>query len=294
MASPLGGPPPRFVDVAAPAPGVADHGHDPAVVAVERGDRTVCAGALVAPVVVLTARHCAASGVAGVFVRATGDASAAGPRAAVRDALVPPDAGGPDLAILVLDTPLDGVVPLVVRATGAALGDHVRAVSFETPARGGSAVKVVRDHVPVVASGAVELSVSESPCGTGCGGPLLDETSAAIVGVLSGASVAPGGVQGVDVAVRADVFLPFIASVLQANTGPRPSTGALRTSKGPVDMGAACAGAVDCAAGVCVSDGPRRYCSRPCGPADTCPARSRCGVGTSDDGATFDACIQAG
>ena len=44
-------------DVVSPPPGVADRGDDPAVVAID-ADVPLCAGALVAPDVVLTSRHC--------------------------------------------------------------------------------------------------------------------------------------------------------------------------------------------------------------------------------------------
>jgi hypothetical protein len=48
----------------------------------------------------------------------------------------------------------------------------------------------------------------------------------------------------------------------------------------PTDLGAACVRADDCAAGVCVIDGPRRYCSRTCGRGDRCPSLHRCTLTT--------------
>ena len=70
-------------EVVAPVAGVPDRGSDPAVVAVESAGAVVCAGALVAPDVVLTARHCVTTGGVDLFVRAAQGGPDA-PRSAVR------------------------------------------------------------------------------------------------------------------------------------------------------------------------------------------------------------------
>jgi hypothetical protein len=264
-----------FADVRAPVVGVPDRGADPAVVAVESAGVVVCAGAVVAADVVLTAGHCVTTAGADLSVR-MGETGADGPAAGVRSIATPPEANAPDIALLLLDTPLDGVVPLAVRSTGVALGDHVRTVTFDARAAQGGVVKVVRDHVLVVAESGAEAFLGEAPCSDGCGGPAIDDATASVVGVLSRAAAGGGTGMVGDLAARSDVLASFIAGVLAA-AAPSGATGtALRTTKGPVDFGASCSSAVDCAAGVCVSDGPRRYCSRSCAESDRCPARSRC------------------
>jgi len=65
------------------------------------------------------------------------------------------------------------------------------------------------------------------------------------------------------------------AELAQANP-ERRIVGAAREKKGPVDMGAHCTFGVECAAGICVTEATRRYCSRSCSPHDHCPAHFRC------------------
>jgi len=285
---------PPWADVMAPVAGAPDRGRDPAIVAVESAAAgVVCAGALIAPDVVLTAAHCAGDGPSALSVRAMAGPSDA-PWSAVRALSVPSNGGDADIAALLLDTPVDGVAPLVVRPTGVAEGDHVRTVVLAPVSDGGTPEAIVRDHVPVASRGDLELGLAEAHCTSGCGGPALDD-KAFVVGVLSrpGEAVADDSAPG-DVAVRTDVFVSFIDGLLSASA-PATSAGALKTTHGPVDFGAACAGAVDCAAGVCVSDPPRRYCSRACASGDRCPSGSRCVPCMLEGGAAgavFEACVQ--
>jgi hypothetical protein len=278
-------------DVAQPLVGVADLGTDPAVVAIDLGGPVTCAGALVAADLVLTARHCvsypdpeAACTLSGasppplrqastVGVRVTDGGDLFAPRVRARSIVVPPVASAcdADIAFLELEEPIDTVQPLAVRANGIAVGGHVRSVGFElSAALSAGFEKNVRDHVVVVDTTATEFLLQEGPCTSGCGGPAIDESSGEIVGVVS-----RGGPEG-DVATRADAFLAFIDAELAQADADRPIVGAAREKKGPVDMGANCTLGVDCAAGVCVTDSGRRYCSRSCSPHDHCPAHFRC------------------
>jgi hypothetical protein len=61
--------------------------------------------------------------------------------------------------------------------------------------------------------------------------------------------------------------------------------------KPPSDVGGPCVRASDCAAGICVTDGDRSYCSRPCGPGDRCPAQFHC-TAKPDAGARASACVR--
>jgi hypothetical protein len=70
--------------------------------------------------------------------------------------------------------------------------------------------------------------------------------------------------------------LPMIMQALASTVVGTKAAGALKAKKGAPDMGANCARGSDCAAGACVTVGAQRYCSRPCGAHDGCPAHFRC------------------
>jgi trypsin len=287
-------------DQVLPPAGVQDRSDDPAVVAIDVGGRVVCSGALVAPDIVLTARRCVAvtalqtecpagpsqivTTLAPQSIRIlVGDkVTSAQERARGREIVAPPGdvLCGADIALVLLDTPIDEIQPLSVRATGAARGDHLRTVGFVR--LGGASVldKLVRDHLAVFDATATELRIGEG-CHTSAGGPAIDESTAEIVGVASrgGGSTCTGG-SHFDVYTRADAFLWFVGDALARSGFVASSSGSTKgkekTKKGPVDMGANCARGDDCAAGVCVTAGSQEYCSRTCDPHDRCPARFRC------------------
>jgi trypsin len=276
------------VDIVAPPYGVPDRGFDPAVVAVDFGGTSPCAGVLLAPDVVLTARHCVMivvgplhcpGGVAQASPRTPGslrilvgdDASIAIERARARDVLVPPDADlcAADVAALLLDRAIDDVKPLLVRPTGAARGDHVRTVGFTSGSGAHHSTKLLRDHLAVFDTTPTDLRIEETASDNG-GGPALDESTEEVLGVLS------TGDGDVSIYARADAFASLVASALAESPSASSARGAARPKKGPADMGANCVEGADCAAGVCVADGPRQYCSRTCSSDDRCPARFRC------------------
>jgi hypothetical protein len=248
--------------------GVPDPGDDPAVVALVAPEAAACAGALLAPDTVLTARACvpAAVGALRVF---TGDRRADAVERARGAKVLAPFAGSADVSLVLLDAPIDDIVPLAIRATGAARGDHVRTVSFS------AAGKIVRDHVPVLGSNDRAFDVAEASCAASGGGPALDESTGEIVGILEsgGGACVPGADR--DVFARADRALPSVEQVL--GLGSRGTEkGAKKTKKGPVDMGAACLRGAECAAGACVSYAGAQYCSRTCDGQDACPAHFKC------------------
>jgi protease YdgD len=280
---------PPSVDLAVPPRGVPDRGADPAVVLLDVAGQGWCSGALVAADVVLTARRCisilqgdlrcpaAGPQIAGardlttVRVLVGEDAATAVERARARSAVVPDGdvLCGADIALLALDATIDDVSPLVVHATGAAVGDHVRTVAY---ARGH---RMVRDHVPVAASSSRELSLAEAPCEGEAGGPALDEATGEVVGVLSRGGPSCGAGAGYDVDTRADAFLPLVQRALAAGAAAHGAHQA-KPKKGPVDLGASCVRASDCAAAACVDYGGSQYCSRLCGATDHCPSKYRC------------------
>jgi hypothetical protein len=291
---------PNAVSIGAPSAeetagllGIPDRGNDPAVVAIDVGGVALCGGTLVAPDVVLTARHCVAvvapdtqcparaaqvigePSAPSLRILVGDDLASAEERARGRTILAPPGdvLCGADVALVLLDMPIDDVRPLSVRATGAAKGEHVRTVAFARPVGGPAPQKLVRDHRRVIDATTTELETGEA-CGETTGGPALDESTGEIVGIASrpgGPSCA--GVGAFDRYTRADAFLSLVGAALGA---AGPAKGQRRTKKGPIDMGANCARADDCAAGVCITDRTQEYCSRACDPHDHCPPRFRC------------------
>ncbi|MGH7271464.1 MAG: trypsin-like serine protease [Polyangiaceae bacterium] len=281
------------VDTAFPLMGVPDRGDDPAVVAIGAGDAVPCAGALIAPDVVLTARHCVSEGGAlpscsvalvsaeslRVFVGA--DRSTQVERARGLNILVYEGSSLCDLdaALVLLDRPIDDVEPLPVRATGVAAGDHVRTVGFGLLGNDGKpTMKLLREHVPVTHVAQAQIDLGEAGCFGPCGGPALDEATGEVVGV--GSRRLPGSSQRTaqGVYVRADAIFGLIEQALGRSVGVAGArlAGRLKAKKGPVDIGANCARGSDCAAGACVLDRGGRYCSRTCEVHDRCPAHFRC------------------
>ncbi len=283
-------------DEALPPAGVPDRGDDPAVVAIDTGGVLVCSGALVAPDAVLTSRRCASV----TAMAACPDGSArtvtslapqslrilvgdqvtgAEERARGRQIIVPdgdPECG-PDIAIVLLDTPIDDIEPLAVRTTGAAKGDPLRTAGYVNLGGSAGPVKRVRDNALVVDLSPAELHIGEA-CSAGAGGPAIDAATADIVAIASRSGTSGcGGAGAFDVYVRADAFLTFIEGALDAFAlAPGSAAGKAKTAKGDVDVGAPCVQGGDCAAGVCATDGAREYCSRTCDAYDRCPPRWRC------------------
>lgn len=198
------------------------------VVALRVGTGTtfeLCSGALVAPNVVLTARHCvtrnvtasvscdeqgnSANGehviededpsVIGVYLGAS-PSFAKAPAARARAIVAP---GGPylcdsDIALVVLDAPIRNVTPLAVRLRRPArTGETIRAVGYgQNDKSSPIGTRFRKGGVAVLAQGSAvsasktplgphEFEVGLSICQGDSGGPAISEETGAVIGVVS-------------------------------------------------------------------------------------------------------------
>jgi hypothetical protein len=292
--------------------GVRDRGADPAVIAIDIADRGLCSGTLIAPDVVLTARHCvsqiaASSAVScpphGAQVLGTEPASSlkilvgdelTGAKLVARGREILTPKGDAlcdaDIALIVLDTPVEGVEPVDIRDNSVAKGEHVRAVGFGRASDAGAAgAKLVREHVPVLDTTTTEFRVGEATCQGDSGGPAFDEETGELVGVVSRGGPSCKGKDAHNIYTRTDAFMPLIEEALALSRAPSPlpptkgdagrhraPKDAGKSHKPKSDLGAACHKGAECAAGVCVADHAKQYCSRPCDAHDHCPAHFKC------------------
>ena len=297
---------PQAADQVEIVKGVPDRNRDPAVVAVGIGESALCTGTLISSRLVLTARHCTSRTVESVTCPAKGvqilgdrdpktlgiylgDDYASASLVAHGTAIVAPSGVtlcDADIAIIVLDTDVKLAKPLPVSTKGATVGARLRAVGYGRAGDGESAgTKLVREHVKVLSATSAELLVGEATCQGDSGGPAIDESTGAVVGVVSRGGPQCDGTDVHNIYTRVDAFswvfekaFAEVAGLDHDGTDGGVSTNPSKGSdqKPPSDTGSACDSANDCAAGICITAGDKKYCSRSCGTGDRCPNGYHC------------------
>jgi len=295
--------------------GVPDRGLDPSVVALTNSHGETCTGVLLANDVVLTARHCvmdasvpvtcglawpaASPATVHVFTGVPGPSVAWASVGAAILTSDDPSLCGADVAIVILESPLQGVPVSVVSESGMAQGGYVRTVGLGWPVGALSAMALLREHLPVLSVSGFELAVGEATCVATGGSPAFDETTGQIVGILSRWGSQCGGTGEFDVFTRADGFSGLVKQALVwaptlASAASTPDGGLRLTDGGRVrdaghtkkpltDIGAACSEGAECGTGVCVTVEGSQYCSRSCTPFDSCPTDFKCVVSAAGE-----------
>ncbi len=284
--------------------GVADRNRDPAVVAIDVGGEALCTGSLIAPNVVLTARHCVsetteevscpsrsaqvtANRSASSLTILAGDDAETAKALAKGESLVTPSSNvlcDGDIALIVLDRNVTGITPLKIRTGAVEEGERLRLVGYgKSGDDSGAGKKLLRTNVPVVSVTAHELQTGEATCNGDSGGPAIDEETGAIVGVVSRGGPTCAGPSTRNIFTRTDAFASLIAKATGVSASAAGGSGDDGTSgnsgKSPSDdMGANCSSGLDCSAGVCLqsADGDSTYCSRTCGDGTRCPNGFHC------------------
>ncbi len=305
--------------------GVPDRGLDPSVVVVAGSRGEVCSGVLLASDVVLTARQCVTTYAEPVDCLSTDPPAAptADPAAihvynqmpsstftwgsSALAVLTSNDQTicGADLAVVILEWPIDGAQPVLVSESGSAQGGHVRTVGVGWASSTAAAQsELLREHLPVLDVSASELVVGEASCVGAPGGPAFDETTGEVVGILSRWGTLCGASGQFDVYARTDTFYGLVQDALawepalvsvgvdggtkhSRDSGKKREAG--RSKKPPTDIGAACLAAATCGTGLCVTAEGSQYCSRTCAPADPCPTHFKCVI--ASDGASV--CVRS-
>ena len=289
--------PPIAVDQAI-VHGALDRGRHPGVVALfadEGSTHFMCTAFVIAPDVLLTARHCVSElksttldcparapqvgrplAAASLSVHISDDARSDAAVAYGRSIHTPYtdvlcDA---DIAVVTIDRPLRIRPMAIARSSRARVGQTITSIGYgRIGPSGHEGLRRFRAGVPVVEASPTELVVGESTCSGDSGGPAIDEATGAVVGVLSRGTSDCTREGSRNVYIQTLPHLELIDRILGYSRGAEPSA----PSDSASDVGEACRSGDSCASGLCAEATADGYCSRACGPdVGRCPAGYRC------------------